>query len=113
MGRIVYVPQPLKNAIQPGQSAVVTIVDARIVRDQFTSIGTLTLGLGLTVEYAGENYSALFSLDRPTITGSIGRILWKAGIKDTSELMDEANLKKLVGMKIQVINKGGKLYWYP
>jgi hypothetical protein len=113
MGKIVYVAPPLKTALEPGETAEVTIKEVRIVKDQYTSIGTLTFGIGIQVEYQGELYSQLFSLDRPVVTGSAGRLLASVGIADTEDPQFEAKVQRLVGKKVRVINKGGKLYWYP
>ena len=113
MPKPIYVAPPLKTVLNSGDSAEVVIKEVRIVRDQWTSIGTLTLGLGIQVEYNGELYSQLFSLDRPQLTGSIGRLLVKAGVEDTDAPDFEEKIKKLEGMTVRVVNKGGKLYWYP
>ena len=113
IGKIVYVAAPLKSVLEPGQSAEVVIKEVRVVKDQYTSIGQLSFGFGITVEYNGELYSELFSLDRPVITGSAGRLLASVGIEDTEDAEFEAKLQRLVGKKVKVVNKGGKLYWYP
>lgn len=113
MGKAVYVAPPIKTALEPGEKAEVEVKEVRIVKDQWTSIGTLTLGLGIQVEHNGELYSALFSLDRPVLTGSIGRILVSVGIEDTDDPDFEKKIQDLIGKKIRVENRGGKLYWYP
>jgi hypothetical protein len=113
MGKAIYVAPPLKQALNPGDAAEVKIKEVRIVKDQWTSIGTLTLGMGIQVEYGGEEYSALFSLDRSVISGSAGRLLVKAGINSTDDPEIEKKLQALVGMTVKVQNRGGKLYWYP
>jgi hypothetical protein len=113
MGKAIFVAPPLKMALSPGDTAEVTIKEVRIVRDQWTSIGTLTLGMGIQVEYGGEEYSALFSLDRSVVTGSAGRLLVAAGVTDTNDPQLEQKLQSLVGRKVKVYNRGGKLYWYP
>jgi hypothetical protein len=69
--------------------------------------------MGIQVEYGGEEYSALFSLDRSVITGSAGRLLVAAGVTDTNDPQLEQKLQTLVGRKVKVYNRGGKLYWYP
>jgi hypothetical protein len=113
MGKAIFVAPPLKQAVNPGETAEVTIKEVRVVKDQWTSIGTLTLGMGIQVEYAGEEYSALFSLDRSVISGSAGRLLVKAGVQTTDDPELERKLQSLVGQKVRVQNRGGKLYWYP
>jgi acetamidase/formamidase len=113
MGKAIFVAPPLKMALNPGDTAEVTIKEVRIVKDQWTSIGTLTLGMGVQVEYGNEQYSALFSLDRSVVTGSAGRLLVAAGVTDTNDPQLEAKLQTLVGRKVKVYNRGGKLYWYP
>lgn len=113
MGKAIFVAPPLKQALQPGDMAEVKITNVRLVKDQWTSIGTLSLGLGVEVEYGGEKYSALFSLDRPLITGSAGRLLVKAGVESTDDPHLEKKIQNLIGMKVKVFNRGGKLYWYP
>jgi len=113
VGKAIFVAPPLKMALNPGDAAEVTIKEVRIVKDQWTSIGTLTLGMGIQVEYGNEQYSALFSLDRSVVTGSAGRLLVAAGVTDTNDPQLEAKLQTLVGRKVKVYNRGGKLYWYP
>ena len=113
MGKAIYVSPPIKTVLQSGEEAKVKIVEARIVRNQYTSIGQLKLGLGIEVEYKGERYSHLFSIDREVITGSAGRLLVSAGIKDTDDPELDKKIKTLEGKEVRVINRGGKLYWYP
>ena len=92
----------------------VEITNVRIVRDQWTSIGTVGLGLGIEVSYKGQEYGQLFSMDKEVLTGSIGRILVAAGI---DEVDDKTPLKTfeeaLVGTGYTVKVRSGKLYWYP
>jgi len=105
---------PPVNSIDIGEHGIeVTIKDLRLTTDQWTSIGTVKLALGLTVDYQGKDYSQLFSLDRPQLTGSIGRILVSLGIEDTEAEDFNAKLQALIGRKIRVVRKGGKIYWYP
>jgi len=113
MGKAISIAPPLKNALSPGDVAEVKIKGVRIVKDLGTSIGVLTLGMGVNVEYAGSEYSALFSLDRQVISGSAGRLLVKAGVQNTEDPDLETKLQNLVGMKVKVQNRGGKIYWYP
>jgi len=105
---------PPVNTIDIGENGIeVTVTDLRLTTDQWTSIGTVKLALGLTVEYQGKEYSQLFSLDRPQLTGSIGRILVSIGIDDTETPDFAEKIKALIGKKIKVVRKGGKVYWYP
>jgi len=111
--KVVYVPPPIpKEEIGP-EGAVVTVTAARIIRNQWTSIGTCKLGLGLTVELNGEEYSAMFSLDRDILTGSIGRILDDAGFEEINENVTDEDVQVLVGKHYVIRKRGGKLYWYP
>jgi len=105
---------PPVNTIDIGPEGIeVEVTDLRIVTDQWTSIGTVTKGLGLTVQYKGKEYSQLFSLDKPTLTGSIGRILVANDIQDTDDPAFKDKIQTLIGKKIRVVRKGGKVYWYP
>jgi len=113
MPRAIYVPPPIDKSLIDERGEQVIVSAARIVRDQWTSIGTLKLGLGLNVELKGNTYSALFSLDRPVLTGSIGRILVSIGIEEVTPDIKDEDVKPLVGKTLTVINRGGKLYWYP
>ena len=113
MGKPISIPPNLKTALSSGADATVEITDVRILRDQVTQLGTTKLGIGITVVHGGEEYSQMFSLDKEVITGSIGRILVAAGIEEINSKNAAEELKKLVGMKIRVANRGGKLYWYP
>jgi len=92
--------------------ALVTIKKAELVRDVRTSIGLVKLGLLLTLDKDGEEYSYLMSLDREIITGSTARLLSAVGITDTDELNEET-LKRFSGIVVQIRNKGGRLFWFP
>jgi hypothetical protein len=113
MPKAIYVAPPLNTADIPPSGATVTIKEVRIIKDQWTSIGTCSLGLGLTVELDGELYSQMFSLDRPVLTGSIGRLLVSIGLTEVSQNTPENEFQKLIGKQATVIKKGGKIYWYP
>jgi len=99
------------------KEATANIISARVVRDQWTSIGTLKYGLGLEVtinDNEDDEYSALFSLDKDTLTGSVGRLLVAAGITEFElKDIDDAFFSPLVGMKATIKVRDGKLYWYP
>lgn len=112
--KVVSVPPPLDKA----WSGQVTVKNARVVKDQFTSIGNIPLGLGLTVTQNDDpeetEYSALFSLKTEgTIGGSIGRILTELGFKEFDASKAEEVARKIKGMSIRVQSRGGKHYWYP
>ena len=92
--------------------AIVTVTKARVVRDQWTSIGTLKLGLGLEVDFNGDEYSQLFSLDGEVITGSAGRLLVAVGMTDFDAKIKDEEVQVFVGKQFKVMNRGGKLYWY-
>lgn len=113
MPKAISVPPPLNTVLNPGDVVTVKVTRVRLVEDQWTSIGTLSLGLGMSVELDGEEYSQLFSLDKEVLAGSIGRILVSVGIEDTDMPDFDKAVKRLVGKEIQVRNKGGKIYWYP
>ena len=113
MGKAVFVSPPIPKGDIPPEGVEGKIVAARLVRDQWTSIGTFGLGLGIEVEIGGATYSQLFSLDRPILTGSVGRLLVAAGIEDTDDADLDKKVKNLIGMTVKVQARGGKLYWYP
>lgn len=113
MPKAIYVPQPVPKELIPTEGVIAVISKARIVREQWTSIGTLKLGLGINVNVAGKEYSALFSLDREVLAGSVGRLLVAAGIENVKETIKDEDVKALVGMSVSVRQRGGKVYWYP
>lgn len=93
--------------------ARVTITEARKLIDQKTQIGTTNLGIGLTVNFNGTLFSQMFSLDKNEIAGSAGRVLTSVGITDIDAENAAEQIKVLVGKQFTVVNKGGKIYWYP
>ena len=113
MPKAISIPPTLNQADIPKNGAEVTITEVREVVNQFTSIGTMKHGLACTVDYDGDEYSQMFSLDKEILTGSIGRILVAIGIEDTDIPDFSTKIQTLVGKKIRVQMKGGKLYWYP
>jgi hypothetical protein len=113
MPKVIYVPPPIPKEAIPAGGAVATIKSVRVARNLWTPIGTAKMALGITVDLLNGEYSQLFSLDRETLTGSVGRILAKAGIENVPDNADEEFFKPLIGMKVRVVTKGGKLYWYP
>jgi hypothetical protein len=113
MPKAIYVAQPIPKELIPAEGVLAVITKARIVHDQWTSIGTLKLGLGIAVDLGGKEYSALFSLDRETLAGSVGRILVAAGIENVKETIKDEDVKGLVGMSVSIRQRGGKIYWYP
>jgi len=113
MPKAVFVAPGLNTAEIPDSGAMVVIKEVRIVKDQWTSIGTVGLGLGVSVEYNDEAYSQLFSLDKEVLAGSVGRLLVSVGINDTDDRDFEKKVRALVGKQVKVIRKGGKIYWYP
>ena len=113
MGKVISIPQPIPKEALPEEGAKATVINARIIRDQFTSIGTCKLGLGLTVDVMGDEYSAMFSLDKPLLTGSIGRILADAGLTEVGPDITDEDVKSLIGKTYDLKVKQGKLYWYP
>ena len=113
MPKAISIPPSLNTAEIPKEGAEVTITEVREVFSQFTSIGTCTHGLACTVEYKEDEYSQMFSLDKAILTGSIGRILVSIGTEDTDTPNFKDEIQKLVGKKIRVQPKGGKIYWYP
>lgn len=113
MPKAISVPPPIPKDRIPEEGTQVTITAVRVVKDQWTSIGTTKLGLGIEVDLEGDTYSQLFSMDKEVLTGSIGRILVNAGITDVPKNADDAFFKPLVGKVITVRVRGEKLYWYP
>jgi hypothetical protein len=113
MPKAISVEAPLNTAEIPKEGAEVTITAVRIVRDQWTSIGTMKLGLAMDIEYQDGEYSQLFSMDKPVLAGSIGRLLVSIGIEDTEIPNFEERLSAFVGKKVKVMLKGEKIYWYP
>ncbi len=113
MPKAIFVPAPLNTADIPPEGAQVLIKEVRIVTDQWTSIGTVSKGLGVNVEYKGQQYSQIFGMDKTLLTGSIGRLLVSVGINDTDEKTFDAKVKALIGKTVKVVKRGGKIYWYP
>jgi len=113
MPKAISVPPPLSTAEIPPEGTKVKIKDVRVATDVWTTIGTVTKALGLSVEYDKTLYSQLFSLDRPVLTGSIGRLLVSVGIEDTDAKDFATKVQALIGKTVKVVKRGGKLYWYP
>jgi len=113
MPKAISVAPPLNTADIPKEGAKVTITAVRIVRDQWTSIGTIKVGLAMEISYQDDEYSQLFGMDKDPITGSIGRLLVSIGIEDTDIPDFEQEIQKFVGQEIRVVRKGEKIYWYP
>jgi hypothetical protein len=113
MPKTIFVAPPLNTADIPISGAIVRILEYRIVKDQWTSIGTAKLALIMDVQYKNEKYSQMFSLDKAVLSGSIGRVLVTLGIDDTDAPDFEEKLKALTIRNWTVMKKGGKLYWYP
>ena len=113
MPKPIYVPPNLKEVISDGEEADVTITEVRVMHDVWTTIGTQKLALGVTVRHGQDDYGQMFSLDAEVLMGSIGRLLVKAGVKEINAKNAEEEAKKLIGMTVDVKNRGGKLYWYP
>lgn len=113
MPKVVSVPPPIPKTDIPKEGTTVTITEARIATDLYTSLGAVKKALALTVKLGKEEYSHLFSLDRKVITGSVGRLLVSIGVEDTDAANFPEQIKALEGKKVTVANKGGKLYWYP
>jgi len=113
--KILAVPPPIPKEIIEKTGTKAKIVEARIARNLYTSLGNVKVALALTVEIHGDQYSHLFSLDRDLITGSVGRLLGSIGIEefDPDDPKTEELVKKLEGKEVIIMNKGNKLYWYP
>lgn len=110
MGKILTRPPPLpKSEIR---DETLEIADVQIVKNIRTSIGLVQQGLLISFKLGEETYSQLFSIDREVVGGSIGRILAAAGFTDTDELNDET-VKRMKGMRVRVVNRGGRLFFYP
>lgn len=113
MGKVLAYAPILPKEMVPREGIEVTIKKAEIRENVQTSVGMIAKALVLTVNLGGEDYSYLFTLDREVIGGSAGRLLAKiAGVDDTSKITAEA-LRKFANKKVRVVNRGGKLYWYP
>lgn len=113
MPKPISVPPSLKEVLSSGEEADVEITEVRVVRDQWTPIGTVALGLGLTVVYKDDEYGQLFSIDKEVLSGSVGRILVQAEVEEINDKNAEEEAEKIVGMKVKVKCRGEKLYWYP
>lgn len=113
MPKAISVPPSLNTADIPKDGAEVTIQEVRIVKDQWTTIGTCKQGLAMTIEHKGTLYSQMFSLDKEVITGSIGRLLVSIGIDDTDDKQFKQKVQAFVGKSIHVAKRDGKVYWYP
>ena len=112
MGKIIITPEAIPKEIIPREGVTAVIKSARIARNVYTSIGQMRLGLGITVDINGKEYSAIFSLDKEVITGSAARLLVLAGISAVGDDIEDKHVQGLVGKKVRIVNKGGKLYWY-
>jgi hypothetical protein len=113
MPKVLDVPPILPKNLIDAKGTDVKITNATIRENVRTSMGLIGKALVLTLEVQGETYSYLFGLDRDVIGGSAGRILSRlAKVEDTDELNEKA-LKRMVGKVVTVVNRGGKLYWYP
>ncbi len=112
MVKVISVSEPIPKEIIPKEGKTATIKTARIVRNLYTSIGQMKLGLAIEVDIDGKTYSALFSLDRDIITGSAGRLLSLIGITEVDNTIEDKHVQGLVGKKVRIVNKAGKLYWY-
>jgi len=112
MPTAIAVAPPIPKELVPAEGLTVTVTGARIVRDQWTSIGTMKYGLGLTLEVFEDEYSALFTLDKPVLTGSIGRLMVDAGIPEFDEHISDDDVQGFVGKTYVVRKRADKLYWY-
>lgn len=113
MPKAIFVPASLNQADIPNSGGLVKILSYRMVKNQWTSIGTAKLAIAMEVEYKKEKFSQMFSLDKEVLTGSIGRILTTLGITDTDAPDFEEKLKAITTREWTVIPKAGKVYWYP
>ena len=111
--KAVSVPPPIPKELIPAAGTIATITSARIVRDQWTSIGTMKYGLGITVDLLDGEYSALFTLDKPVLTGSIGRMLVDVGLTEFGEDISDEDVQAFVGKQYKLVKRADKLYWYP
>ena len=111
MPKAIIVPPALNTAPISTAGATVKVLEARLLIDQKTQIGTTRKGIGLTVEYQGAKYSQMFSLDTAVIAGSAGRVLNRIGITDTDVPTFEKDIQKAVGKEFPVLKKGDKIYW--
>ena len=113
MPKAVSVPPPIPKDLIPAGGVIATITNARVVRDQWTSIGTLKMGLGITVDVLDGEYSQLFSLDKEVLTGSIGRICVDAGLVEFGTDLSDEDVQVFVGKQYKLMKRSDKLYWYP
>ena len=113
MPKAITVPPLLNMANIPALGAKVTIKSVRVLIDQKTQIGTTKKGIALEVDYQGTVFSQMFSLDNAIIAGSAGRLLNSIGITDTEMPDFDKAVQKFVGKQFNVVNRGGKIYWYP
>lgn len=111
--KAVSVPPPIPKDLIPAGGVIATITNARVVRDQWTSIGTLKMGLGITVDVLDGEYSQLFSLDKEVLTGSIGRICVDAGLVEFGTDLSDEDVQVFVGKQYKLMKRSDKLYWYP
>ena len=111
--KAVSVPPPIPKEIIPATGTLATITNARVVHDQWTSIGTLKMGLGITVNVLDGEYSALFSLDKDILTGSIGRMCVDVGLAEFGDDLSDEDVQVFVGKQYKLMKRSDKLYWYP
>lgn len=104
---------PLDKDLINSNGTTIVIKGAQLKNDIQTQMGKINQALTIDCSIKGNNdlYSYLFSLDKDVITGSVGRIISKTGVKHIKEL-DTKALAKLKGLEVLVKNKAGKLYWY-
>jgi len=112
MPKAISVAPSLPKDLIGADGVTVTITEARIVRDQWTTIGTMKYGLGLVIEFNEDEYSQLFTLDKPVLTGSAGRLMVDVGLTEYTEKISDEDVQRFVGKQYKVMNRGGKLYWY-
>ena len=113
MPKAITVPPALNTANIPREGAEVLIKEVRELVDQKTTLGVTKKGIAMTIEYDKAIYSQMFTLDNAIIAGSAGRILNSIGIEDTEAKDFSAKIQTLVGKKIRVMQREGKIYWYP
>lgn len=118
--QVLALPPPIPKEEISKKGTLATIKSARLARNIYTSLGQVNRAIGLIVEIDGLDgeYSHLFSLDRKQITGSAGRLLYagmkKLGIRKISNMKELQDvIKALKGLRVKIMNRGGKLYWYP
>jgi hypothetical protein len=99
-----------------GDGTNVNIINARVQTQLTTRMGLIGKAFILIVELPDKKqYSQVFSVDKPQVTGSAARVIKKLypKLNDADELFTytDKQLNTFAVKTLTVANHGGKLYW--